>query len=317
MVALQIPDINTVREARERISVFVIHTPLVKLDYPGIGGIYLKLENRQPSGSFKIRCAANALLSMDPGELKQGIFTASAGNFALGLVYVGRELGLEITIYAPDTAAKSKLDKLVNMGARLQVVPFDQWWAMMENYGSGLEGGHFIHPVADNNVIAGDATLGLEIAEEMPDVETILVPFGGGGLVTGIASAAKSLCPTVRVYGCESEVARPLYAAFEKGEPTQVNYDKSSFINGIGCKTVLDVMWPLIRKTVDGAMVTSLSEVEAAIKMLFHQDEIIAEGAGAVSVAIALAAGETLGKTVCVVSGGNIDQPILEEILGE
>lgn len=302
--------LDDIHAARERISDSIVRTPLVRLnsDSPDV---YLKLENLQPIGSFKLRGAGNAILSANPKELQKGVITASAGNMAQGVAWHARRLGITCTVVVPDHAPETKLLAIARLGGRIIKVPFDDWWNVLvtRNY-PGLEG-FFVHPVSDPPVMAGNGTIALEILEDLPDVDTILVPYGGGGLSCGIATAVRSLKPGTRVYACEVETSAAFAAALEAGKPVKIDYTPS-FVDGIGSSRVLDEMWPLAQNLLDGSIVMPLTDVAAAIRMLAERNRVVAEGAGATPVAAAVA-GKTgddsrvAGKTVCIVSGGNID----------
>jgi threonine dehydratase len=305
--------LDDVRAARDRIRGSVVRTPLVKLEVDAPAEIYLKLETLQPIGSFKLRGATNAIRTLSPDALSRGVYTASAGNMAQGVAWGARELGIPCTVIVPESAPKTKLDAVTRMGARIVALPYDEWWQTLVDHGKeGIEG-TFIHPVADRAVMAGNGTIGLEIVEDLPDVDAVLVPFGGGGLVTGIATAVRGLAPRAKVYACEVDTATPLTAAFAAGEPVTVDRHPS-FVDGIGGRGVLPEMWPLVR-TLDGALVASLDEVARALRLLVERTRIVAEGAGATAVAAGLTGRGGSGKVVCVVSGGNIDLQTLIDLL--
>ncbi|HWB80774.1 MAG TPA: pyridoxal-phosphate dependent enzyme [Nannocystaceae bacterium] len=299
--------IEEIRAARERIAGIAVRTPLVRL--PVDGEVWVKLECLQPIGSFKLRGAANAF--PDGGG---AVYTASAGNMAQGVGWVARARGSQWSAVVPDHAPQTKLAAIERLGGEIVKLPFDAWWkVIVEHRHSGLAG-HFIHPVADRAVMAGNGTIALEILEDLPDVDTIVVPYGGGGLVSGIASAVKAIAPRVRVIACEAETAAPLCAALAAGAPTPVEYI-ASFVDGIGSRAVLDEMWPLVRSLVDGAVAVSLAEIAAAIRTLVERAHVVAEGAGACAVAAALAGKAGAGKVACIVSGGNLDPSKLAKIL--
>jgi threonine dehydratase len=308
--------IDDVRAARDRIASTVVRTPLIRLNVDSADEIWLKLENLQPIGSFKLRGATNAIRVRSPDELRDGVYTASAGNMAQGVAWGARALGVTCTVVMPDSAPKTKVDAVTRLGARIVSLPYDEWWATLRDHGRQGIPGAFIHPVADAAVMAGNGTIGLEIAEDLPDVDEVLVPFGGGGLVTGIATAVKWLVPGVNVFGCEVSTSTPLSAAFAAGEPVTVDRTPS-FVDGIGGRGVLGEMWPLLQMLLDGALVASLDDVSAAVRVLVERARVVAEGAGATPVAAALARRSADGgrKIVCVVSGGNIDTTTLAEIL--
>lgn len=304
-----------IEAARDRIAGAALRTPLVRLNVEDAPAeIYLKLENLQPIGSFKIRGAMNALGSVPRQALRRGVHTASAGNMAQGVGWAARRLGVAFTTVVPDHAPAAKLDAIERLGGSIVPVPFDRWWqVLVDRRFEGLDG-YFVHPVADAAVIAGNATIGLEIVEDLPDVDAVVVPFGGGGLSCGIASALRASRPDVPVFAAEVSTAAPLAAALEAGEPVTVEYIPS-FVDGIGSSRVLDEMWPLASTLLAGSLVTSLDAVAEAVRTLASRNRIVAEGAGAAGVAAALGGGAGSGKVVCVVSGGNIDLSKLAAII--
>jgi threonine dehydratase len=308
--------VDDVRAARERIAETVTRTPLIRLNVDGPAEIYLKLENLQPIGSFKIRGATNAIQLLSPDALARGVYTASAGNMAQGVAWGARELGIPCTVIMPDSAPRTKLDAVARLGAAIVKVPYNEWWQVLSDHGRQGMVGTFIHPVADRAVMAGNGTIGLEIVEDLPDVDAVLVPFGGGGLVTGVATAVRAVAPNARVFGCEVETATPLQSALEAKQPVIVERTPS-FVDGIGGRGVLDEMWPLVSSLIDGALVSSLAETRNAVRLLADRARIVVEGAGAASVAPALAERAGRGKIACVVSGGNLDLSVLAEILME
>lgn len=306
--------LDDVRAARSRLGATVLRSPLVRLNVDAPAEIWLKLENLQPIGSFKLRGAANAIRSLSAEALREGVYTASAGNMAQGVAWVARELGVACTVVMPDSAPRTKSDAVIRLGARIVYLPYDEWWRTLVEHGRQDMKGAFIHPVANRSVMAGNGTIGLEICEDLPNVDAVLVPFGGGGLVSGIATAVHALAPAAKVFGCEVATSTPLTAAFAAGEPVTVERTPS-FVDGIGGRGVLPEMWPLVRSLVQGALVSSLEEVGSAVRVLVERARVVAEGAGAASVAAALAGRGGGGRVVCVVSGGNIDTDVLSRIL--
>ena len=306
--------LTDIRAARERISQFVIRTPLVRLNVDNAQAeIYLKLENLQPIGSFKLRGAANAIALASAEQLAKGVYTCSAGNMAQGVAWNARRLGIPCTTIVPEHAPQTKLDAITRLGGTFIKVPFDVWWnVMVTHHYEGLQG-LFVHPVSDPAVMAGNGTIGLEILEDLPDVEAIVVPYGGGGLGCGIATAVRALKPGIKVYAAEVETSAAFAAALAAGEKVAINY-QPSFVDGIGSGSVLDDMWPLAKMLLDGSLVMPLAEVAEAIRLLAERNRVIAEGAGATSVAAALAGKAGSGKVVCIVSGGNIDFDKLAKI---
>ena len=309
MIALE-----EIRRARERIAGAALRTPLVRLDVPAPCEIWLKLECLQPIGSFKIRGATNAIRSAAPAALARGIVTTSAGNMGQGVAWAAREAGVPATVAVPEHAPQTKLAALERLGARIVRLPFDTWWrAIEESRVDGVDG-LFVHPVQDELVMAGNGTIGLEILEDLPEPDTVVVPLGGGGLVTGIGSAVKQLSPRVRVCTVEPATAAPLAASLAAGSPQEVDY-RPSFVDGSGARLVLPPMWPRLQEIVDEALVASLEETAAAVRLLAQRARVVAEGAGALAVAAAIAGRAGTGRVVCVVSGGNIDSAVLAEIL--
>jgi len=309
--------LSEIEAARERLQGLAIRSPLVRLNVETSPiEIYLKLENLQPIGAFKIRGAGNAMAVAGSEALKQGVWTASAGNMAQGVAWNARRLGVPCSVVVPDHAPAAKLDALERFGAKITKVPFDEWWQIIVTHEHAGQTGVFVHPVSDRAVIAGNGTIGLELVEDLPDLDAVVVPYGGGGLSSGIASALRALKPEVPVYAAEVATAAPLAAAFAAGEPTEVEYI-ASFVDGIGSNRVLDEMWPLVKELLAGSLVASLEDVAAAVRLLAVRNRVIAEGAGATGVAAALNGDAGTGKVVCIVSGGNIDTAKLATILSE
>ncbi len=312
---LEAPSLEEIRAARERLAGVALRTPLVRLavdDAPA--EIYLKLENLQPIGSFKLRGATNAMRLAGPAQLAAGVYTASAGNMAQGVAWSARQIGVAATVVMPDHAPATKLEAVERLGGRIVKVSFDRWWqVLIEHRYPGLSG-LFIHPVADRAVMAGNGTIALEILEDLPELDAVLVPYGGGGLSCGIAAALRALKPEVRIIGAEVETAAPLAASLAAGEPRTVAY-RASFVDGIGGKGMMEEMWPLAQRLLDGSRVVSLPEVAAAVRLLAERNHVVAEGAGAVPLAAALAEPELGSKVVCIVSGGNLDASTLAAIL--
>jgi threonine dehydratase len=310
------PTIDDIRAAAERLRGVVVRTPLVRLnaDVAGDAEVWLKLENLQPIGSFKLRGAMNALRSAPPDRVRDGVYTASAGNMAQGVAWSARELGVPSAVVVPDHAPATKLQAIERLGMRIVKLPFDRWWQVVEDHAyPGLDG-LFVHPVSDPAVMAGNGTIGLEIAEDLPDVDAVLVPYGGGGLSCGIASALAALRPEARVIATEAATAAPLAASLTAGEPRTVDY-AASFVDGIGSRSLLEEMWPLARDLLAGSVPVTLAQTAAAVRLLAERHRVIAEGAGGTSVAAALQGIPDARRIVCVVSGGNLDAAKLCAIL--
>lgn len=307
--------LEEIEAARRRIAGMAVRTPLVRLNVDTSPmEIYLKLENLQPIGAFKIRGAGNAMASADPDELQAGVWTASAGNMAQGVAWNARRLGIRCTVVVPDHAPAAKLDALDRLGARVVKVSFPEWWQIIVTHTHEGQHGVFVHPVSDRAVIAGNGTIGLELVEDLADFDSVVVPYGGGGLSSGIASALRHLRPDVRVYGAEVDTSAALSAAFATGAPVEIEYHPS-FVDGIGSARVLDEMWPLVSELLSGSLVSTVDEVADAVRTLALRNRVIAEGAGAASLAAALKGGAGAGRVVCIVSGGNIDASQLANIL--
>jgi len=307
-------DLAAIEAARERIRGTAIRTPLVRLpveDAPA--EIYLKLENLQPINSFKIRGATNAVLLAPAAERAEGLVTASAGNMAQGVAWAARELGVPATIAVPEHAPEAKLAAIERLGGRVLKLPYDDWWnVIITSHVDGVEG-LFVHPVQDPGVMAGNGTIGLEILEDLPDLDAVVIPYGGGGLTVGIASAIRALRPATKIVTAEPGTAAALAAALAAGQPADVDY-RASFVDGSGSRRVLDSMWPLVAPLVDQALAIPVPEVAAAVRTLAGRARVIAEGAGALAPAAALGGHAGTGKIVCVVSGGNINLSKLAEI---
>ena len=307
--------LQDIKDAQQRIKGKVNRTPLVRFyddNFPG--EIYLKLENLQPIGSFKLRGAYNAMSTADNSLLNEGVYTASAGNMAQGVAWNAKMMNIPCTVIVPDHAPQTKLDAITRLGAKFIKIPFNDWWQVLVTRKFEGMKGLFVHPVSDPPVIAGNGTIGLEILEDLPDVDTVIVPYGGGGLMSGIATAIKSIKPNVKIFASEVETAAPLAPSLAAGEPVKVEY-QASFVDGMGSVGLLSEMWPLVSKLVDGSIVLSLKQIADAIKLLIERNRVIAEGAGGSSFAAALTGKAGKGKIVCVISGGNIDAEKLIKIL--
>jgi len=310
-------DLRDIEAARARIADVAVRTPLVRLhaaEVPDGTEIYLKLEALQPIGSFKIRGATNAVRTAPDEARARGLVTVSAGNMAQGVAWVGREFGLTATIAVPEHAPEAKLSAIERLGGKVVKLPYDDWWrAMVTGAVDGIDG-LFVHPVQDERVMAGNGTIGLEILDDLPDPAAIVIPFGGGGLTVGIASAIRALRPETKIYTAEPATGAAMAAALPAGEPVDVEYT-ASFVDGSGSRRVLDPMWPRVREVVDGAFSVPIADAAAAVRLLAGRAHVVAEGAGALACAAALAGRAGAGKVVCIVSGGNIDPAKLAEIL--
>jgi len=313
--ALSAPALADIRTAAEVLTPYIIRSPLLQLKPDGRSNeIFLKLESLQPIGAFKVRPIGNVLLNTDPESLQNGVYTASSGNAGLGLAWIANELELAATVYAPESAPTGKLATVRKLGADVQLLTDSEWWQIIVNGGHPPDPGMYVDDVRDPAAIAGSGTIGLEIVEQLTGVDTVIIPFGGGGLSCGIAAAIRALKPEIRIIVAESDAATPVTAALQAGKPVTVEM-KPSFISGAGASTILAEMWPLVRELVDDTVVVPVSGVADAIRLLFVRNKIVAEGAGAIALAAALAEKQNFGKTVCVVSGGNIDPEVMASIL--
>jgi len=302
-----------IENVRRVIADSAIRTPLVRLN--GVEAeIYLKLENLQPIGSFKIRGAANAMARLSPSQLQRGVVTASAGNMAQGVAWCARKLGVPCTVIAPATAPETKINAIERLGGRVIKVSFDEWWRAFEERAYPGVDGAFIHAFDDPHVMAGNGTIALEILEDLPDVDAVVIPWGGGGLTCGIASVLRAVRPECKIFTAEVSTAAPLAASIAAGAPTPVNY-QPSWVDGIGARAVFPQMFERARNLIDGTLIADLSSVATALRLMVQHNHIVAEGAGACPVACALSGEAGYGKIVCVVSGGNIDSAKLVAIL--
>ena len=307
--------LQDIQRAQNNIKAHVLRTPLLPFEQDDQRfEIYLKPENLQPIGSFKLRGACNAMTEINQVLLKEGVYTASAGNMAQGVAWNARLRKIPCTVYVPEQAPQTKLDAIERLGAKYVKLPFDEWWQILVQHKREGAQGQFIHPVSRPSVIAGNGTVGLEILEDLPDVDAIVVPYGGGGLSAGIASAAKAKHPAVKIYASEVETASPLSQSLKAGRALNIDY-QSSFVDGIGSGGILSEMWEMVRHLLDGSIVVSLDAVSKAIKSMVERNRIIAEGAGGSSLAAALTGKAGHGKIVCIISGGNIDFDKLSVIM--
>ena len=303
--------------ARERIAGTIVRTPLVRLELgPGYPDIRLKLENLQPINAYKLRGAANAVAMLSEEERTRGVWTISAGNAGQGVAYAAKQAGVPCTVVAIETAPASKIDRMRALGATLIPVSYDVAWQTLEaRTFPGVEG-TFVHPFDDHQFIAGHATMGLEILEDAPDVAAVIASIGGGGLITGVASAIKALRPEVRILGVEPETAAPMALSMQTGAPQVFKAWKASFVDGAGGQSVFPRMWERMRPLVDGSLVVTLEQTRKAMRVLAEKARVISEGAGAMPLAAALTGEAGQGPIVAIVSGGNIDLKKFCELVG-
>ncbi len=308
--------IDEIRAARERIRGVIVRTPLIRLLHgTQAPEIWLKLENLQPINAFKLRGAANAVAMLSPAARARGVWTISAGNAGQGVAYAARQAGIACTVLVIETAPDTKVQRMRDLGATLVKAPFEACWVAMEQrHFPGIEG-TFVHPFDDHDFIAGNASIGLEILEDLPNVKAVVAAIGGGGLVAGIGSAIRQLAPHVRVLGAEPETAAPGAASFAAGAPKVFAEWQASFVDGAGGKSIFPRMWERMQGIVDGSIVVTLDEVRRAMRLVAEKSRVIAEGAGALAVAAALSGKAGDGPIVAVISGGNVDLKKFAEIV--
>ena len=309
--------LDEIRAARTRIAGTIARTPLVRLELgPGQPDIRLKLENLQPINAYKLRGAANAVALLPESERRRGVWTISAGNAGQGVAYAARQAGVPCTVVVIETAPAAKMERMRALGARLVPVPHEvAWKALEERAYAGVEGA-FVHPFDDHDFIAGHATMGLEILEDAPDTVAVIAAIGGGGLVAGVGSALKALKPAIKLWGVEPDTAAPTARSLEMGSPQVFEGWQASFVDGAGGRSVFPRMWERMKPVLDGCIVVSLEETRQAMGLLAEKSRVIAEGAGALSVAAALTGKAGQGPIVAIVSGGNVDLKKFCELIG-
>ena len=309
--------LSAIRDAANSIFGPAVRTPLMRLETPGLEAtdLYLKLELLQPIGSFKIRGAYNVVRQLSATELRDGVWTVSAGNAAQGVALAAREVGARASVMVMDTAPETKIRAIERLGASIVRATYDECWRTVESHGSDRMRGHFVHPFDDDRFIAGNATIALEIVEDLPGVDAIVAPVGGGGLLSGIAAAVAEVKPGTRVYAAEPATAAPLAASLAAGRPLHFEGWTASFVDGAGGKSVLPTMWPMLAN-LSGSIVVSLDEVAGAMKFVAERAHLIIEGAAGCAVAAALGGRAGTGQVVAVVSGGNIDLSTFASLVG-
>ena len=310
--------LSEIRTARERIAKTIVRTPLVRLELgPEFPDIRLKLENLQPINAYKLRGAANAVAALSEADRQHGVWTISAGNAGQGVAYAARAAGVPCTVVVVETAPKSKLERMKALGAKLIPVPYEiAWKALDERSFPGVDG-TFIHPFDDDDFIAGHGTMGLEILEDAPDTAAVIASIGGGGLITGVASAIKALKPEIKVFGVEPETAAPAALSFKKDSPQIFPNWRASFVDGAGGQSMFPRMWERMKPVVDDYLVVTLKQTKNAMRLLAEKARIISEGAGALSVAAALSGEAGKGPIVAIISGGNIDLQKFCELISQ
>ena len=310
--------LDEIKAARKRIAGTIVRTPLVRLQLgPEYPEIWLKLENLQPINAYKLRGAANAVAMLEDSERQRGVWTVSAGNAGQGVAYAAKQAGVPSTVVAIETAPEAKKQRMRALGAKLVEVSYDRAWQALDDRSyPGVEG-TFVHPFDDDNFIAGHGTMGLEILEDLPGVQAVIAAIGGGGLITGVGSAIKALNPAIRVFAVEPETAAPAALSFRKGSPQVFTDWKASFVDGAGGQSMFPRMWERMRPVVDECLVVSLEDTRKAMRVLAEKARVIAEGAGALSVAAALTGKAGRGPIVAIISGGNIDLSKFCELIAD
>ena len=318
--AREIP-LAAIEEAARFIYDPVVRTPLVRLELPPTPGvtpdteIFLKLETVQPVGSFKIRGAWNVIRQTPPGALADGVWTVSAGNAAQGVALAARTAGVRCSVMVTDSAPDIKIRAIQQLGATIVRAPYEECWRTVERHNSDRMRGLFIHPFDDDKFIAGNGTAGLEILEDVPDVDVVIAALGGGGLLAGVASAICAKHPRVQVFAAEPETAFPFETSLRNHRASTFDAWRPSFVDGAGGRSVLPTMWPLLSRLLSGSIVVTLDEVKAAIRIVADRCHVIAEGAAGCAVAAARS-GRVRGKIVAIVSGGNIDLQTFAALVG-
>jgi len=309
--------LDEIKDARQRIAKTILRTPLVRLELgPDFPDIRLKLENLQPINAYKLRGAANAVAMLSESARKGGVWTISAGNAGQGVAYAARQAGVPCAVVVIETAPESKIERMRALGAKLVPVSYDVAWKALDDRAfPGVEG-TFVHPFDDHNFIAGHGTMGLEILEDAPDTKAIIASIGGGGLITGVASAIKAVKPDTKIFGAEPETAAPAALSFAKGSAQVFKNWKASFVDGAGGQSMFPRMWERMKPLVDDYIVVTLEETKKAMRMMAEKARIISEGAGLLPLAAALTGKAGKGPIVAVVSGGNIDLNKFSELIG-
>lgn len=310
-----LPTLDEIRLAQRRIAADVLPIPLARFESAGSPAVVqLQLENLQPVGSYKLRGAGNAILSADAAALANGVVTVSAGNLGQGIGWYARRMGIPCRVLVPEHAPDTKVLALRRYGAQVRRIPLDEWWHIMSTGELAGDDGLFIHGVFNRELMAGHGTIALEILAALPDVDSVVIPFGGGALTCGIAAAFKALKPEVAIYACEIDTAAPLRAALDHGKPVDIDY-RPSFVDGIGSRSVFPQMWPLLQSVVTDSITVTLDQVREAIRMLAMQHRVVAEGAGAAALAAALTGRAGAGNVAAIISGGHIDPRVFADIL--
>ena len=309
--------IDEIRSARESINSVIRHTPLVPLhEHFGAESIYLKVETVQPIGSFKLRGVLAAVTAFSEEERSRGVSTVSAGNTAQALAWCARHFGISSRSLMPDTAPRTKIDAVRAYGGEPVLVPVEEVFRYLKERGWEHEPFAFVHPWTNPDVMRGHGSLGLEVLEDLPGVETIFVPVGGGGLLAGVGAAVRALEPKVRIVAVEPAGCPSLHESLEVGSPVEVRCE--TICDGVAVPYMTEEMFPILRELTIESQLVSERDVKATIKKLALCNNLVVEGAGALSVAAAIATPlAERGKTVCLLTGGSIDAGKLASILND
>jgi len=312
---VQAPSISQVREAAGRLVGTIVRTPLMKLKGDESDRIYLKPEVLQPIGSFKVRGVGNWALSLSSAEVERGLSTTSAGNTAQAVGYMAKQLGVGSRSLVPDSLHEAKRSAIEAYGTQLVGVSMTDLMVYMFEERWRSEPYCYLNPWGEPLMIAGHGTIGLEIMEDLNEIDSVFVPVGGGALIAGVAAVVKKLKPSVRVFAVQAEVNSALKAAFDADGPVWIAWNKT-VVEGASTPVITHNMFPMLRELIDEVVVVSENEVKSAIARLAMGDKLVTEGAGAAPVAAALKTPETTrGTTVCIVSGGSVDPILLAEVI--
>jgi threonine dehydratase len=316
MNQLYLPSLEEVDAARKRIAPHVLHTPLVKLNCEDLDReIFLKLENSQPTGSFKIRPAYNSILCLSDKQKSKGVCTISSGNMALGLAHAARNLSIPMAAYLYDGAPPIKIQGIRELGGQVRYLSEARWYRCIHLEEALETPETMVHPVLGDEILSGNGTIGLEIMEDMPDLDAVVTPFGGGACTIGIGAILKRLKPDTQVIAAEGEHGHPLSLSMQAGVPVKTTL-LPSFVKSIGSTTVFDEIFDFAKEIVDAVCVVSLESIAEAIRTLAFANNVVAEGAGAATLSAALSEDSLAGKkVVCLISGGNIDNDDYARIL--
>ena len=313
--------LHDIQSAAGAIYDLVVRTPLIRLELPADPAhrpateIFLKLETLQPIGSFKIRGAHNTVRQLSAEERRDGVWTVSAGNAGQGVALAARHAGIPCSVMVIDTAPATKVEAIRRLGATIVPATYDEAWQTVEAHASSRMRGRFVHPFDDDRFITGNATLGLEIVEDLPHVDAVIGAVGGGGLLSGVGSAVRAIRPSTRILAAEPETAAPLATSLRNGHASRFEGWRASFVDGAGGKSVLPTMWPLLSRLVESSIVVPLADVAAAMKLVADRCHVVMEGAAACAVAAALT-GRIHGTVVAIVSGGNVDLGTFATLVG-